>query len=271
MRYYAWGFLFFAVGLTLILVFTLRSSDGEIINEDRSKVDHGNLKMAVIIEPRKHAAMDLVVRNVYEELEDDWGIQIFHGTLNEEYVKGLFGDLDPKRLSYVNTGVTNFNDGHEYSAYVNSMEFWSAIPAEHILIFQTDSVILPRNPHVIEEFMDCDYIGAPWEFFEEFPKGRVGCGGFSYRKRSAMIKILMETPPNPKDKWEDMYYVEEIEKREDLKMASVALAKQFCVGAMYSEHPFSVHQCWNGGLPKEQYDKLVKNYPIIETLRKLNA
>lgn len=262
--------LFLLVGLSLVLFFIFGVDRTTIENGNKvGPIAYGDGNVAVIIEPRKHAALSLVVRNIYEELGDDWVIQVFHGTENGDWCKDLLKDLKD-RVEFVNTGWSNFKDGNAYSLYVNSLNFWTQVKHENVLVFQTDSVILPGSPHVIEEFMKYDYIGSPWEFFDEWPQGRVGCGGFSFRKRSAMIDVIVQTPPDPKDRWEDLYFVEMMEQKpERYSIAPVDVAQKFCVGSLYYETPFSVHQCWNGGLPADSLATLEKRYPIVAQLREL--
>ena len=42
---------------------------------------------------------------------------------------------------------------------LKSPEFWSELDAQHVLFFQTDSLLVHGN---IEPFLKYDYVGAPW-------------------------------------------------------------------------------------------------------------
>jgi hypothetical protein len=44
---------------------------------------------AVIVEPRKHKAIEFVLNNICECLSMNWNIVFFHGCNNEEYVKNI--------------------------------------------------------------------------------------------------------------------------------------------------------------------------------------
>ena len=44
---------------------------------------------AIIIEPRKHKAIEFVLNNVCECLSDEWNVILFHGTTNTDYVKEI--------------------------------------------------------------------------------------------------------------------------------------------------------------------------------------
>jgi len=67
-----------------------------------------------------------------------------------------------------------------------SKDVWEPINHEHILFFETDSMII-RNDGCVEKFLTYDYVGAPW------PYGEGGNGGLSlHRRSSAMPAILSD-------------------------------------------------------------------------------
>jgi hypothetical protein len=73
------------------------------------------------------------------------------------------------------------------------------VPAEHVLIFQTDTFLLNDT---LDAWTQWDYVGAPWGGpFSETPwmmrnlLHRVGNGGLSLRRKSAMLKCIDEVSP----------------------------------------------------------------------------
>ena len=44
---------------------------------------------AIIVEPRKHKALSFVVKNVLENLSNEWNVIIYYVNFNEDFVKGL--------------------------------------------------------------------------------------------------------------------------------------------------------------------------------------
>ena len=50
---------------------------------------NNNRYTAIIVEPRKHKALELVLLNVLTNLDDNWDIIIFHGNLNKEYIQNI--------------------------------------------------------------------------------------------------------------------------------------------------------------------------------------
>ena len=107
------------------------------------------------------------------------GILLFYGNQNEHFIKNkLETDLKKHkhRITLTNLGVNNLSL-EEYNQLLTSQKFYSYIPTEQFLIFQTDTLICGDCKDQIYEFMDYDYVGAPnpeW----------VGNGGLSLRKKA---------------------------------------------------------------------------------------
>ena len=90
------------------------------------------------------------------------------------------------------------SSSYDYNNYLaNSKVFWNHIKEENILIIQHDSALLKNG---IEEFYQYDYVGAPWTFQQHG-----GNGGLSFRKKSAMLKVIENYPYNGIDN-EDVYF-----------------------------------------------------------------
>lgn len=72
-------------------------------------------------------------------------------------------------------------------------------PAEHVLIFQADSVLCANSVRSVEDFFEWDLIGAPIK-----PQLGIGYnGGLSLRKRRTMLRVLDEFDwkKDPEDQW----------------------------------------------------------------------
>ena len=147
-----------------------------------------NNNLAMIIEPRQHPLLEPVIRNSYEHL--GWPIILFHGTKNLEYINSspyLVKLKDQGMLILKNLEKANLTS-QEYSTIMISESFWKEIPAENILVFQTDVVICGNN-ETIKPFLQYDYVGAPWTpTIPSWLGPNVGNGGLSFRKKSAMLK-----------------------------------------------------------------------------------
>jgi len=202
---------------------------------------------AIIIEPRKHRALSFVIQNVLENLPTNWNVRIYHGTENREFVESLLETVTAaaaaaaaatrERISLQNLGVADLPTARSYSEILLRKQFTEEIPTETFLVFQTDSMINPRNRHLLQKFMKYDYVGAPWR------NGGVGNGGFSLRKRSKMLQILSTFIPNPPIAHEDLLFSVGSRIARPFK-PSAEEAKQFSMETVYTEIFFGIHRAW---------------------------
>jgi len=162
----------------------------------------------VFIEPRKHKALAYVIKNALDNI--DWPILFFHGTENLEYLQNTlqtFPEDQRKRITFRTLGVPNLS-AHEYSRLLTDPNFYRSLPAEICLFMQCDSMIIPHpnNRKNIYKFLIYDYVGAPFlgDANEPHSSKGVGNGGFSLRRRSAMIELL-EAHPWPNGGNEDLH------------------------------------------------------------------
>jgi hypothetical protein len=79
-------------------------------------------------------------------------------------------------------------------------------PAEHILIFQSDSMLCANAARSVDDFFEFDFVGAPIR--KNLGKGYNG--GLSLRKRSTILKILdqwdWEKTKKQNDRFEDQWF-----------------------------------------------------------------
>jgi hypothetical protein len=111
-------------------------------------------KGAIIIENRNIPNLDYIIRGHMKFLPD-WGF--------------IHYKADIKTMD-------------DYNKLITSVKFWESVPFDKVLIFQHDSKILRPG---IDEFLEWDYVGAPWKF-----QLHGGNGGFSLRSKKAMIDTL---------------------------------------------------------------------------------
>jgi len=87
----------------------------------------------------------------------------------------------------------------KYNALMTNYRFWLDLERyERVLIFQHDSDLLR---HGIEEFLQYDYVGAPFKF-----QKNGGNGGLSLRNPKAITALLKYTPYKPEHGNEDIFY-----------------------------------------------------------------
>ena len=221
---------------------------------------------AVVIEPRKHKALPFLLKNLLENLPLNWFIQVYHGQENSEWLASKlqeFSATNRARISTIPLAIRNFENSRAYSEFVASREFLLQIPTETFLIAQTDSMINPNNKEFLAKFLQYDYVGAPWPWDHL----HVGNGGFSLRKRSAMLRILDVVGPLQGD-YEDQFFSTAAHVLK-LKVPTREQAREFAVEQVYSPKFFAVHRVWDHIAMR--YEDLCDLCPGLATLRALQS
>jgi hypothetical protein len=149
---------------------------------------------------------------------------------------------------------------------MKNASFWQSFGADHVLLFQTDSLILKPG---LEWFTRFDYIGAPWHLTNErwsqpvlkaaLPDG-VGNGGFSMRSVNAMVRVCDRfTPASPLKEQEDIFFATHIQQDPSLQLGDRRSAYDFCLEVPCNDlpvtQPFALHAAW-------YYNDL----PVVQTL-----
>jgi len=227
---------------------------------------------AIIVEPRKHPALDFVLGNFLDNLDSRWKIIVFHGTENEAFVKNIISAKKTDRITTASIGKSNFTK-EEYSAYMMSAEFLYRVPTDIFLIFQTDSMICPNFKNTIEQFLKYDYVGAPWK---EIPKeymregSLVGNGGLSLRRKTKMLEILENCPISPPNIPEDVYFASSCPAVR-INKPSIHIAKEFSIEMIYSPKSWGIHRAWyEGNAGEGRTDEIEAQCTGYKTLVELN-
>lgn len=214
---------------------------------------------AIIVEPRRHAALEFVLKNFFENLSDEWNIIVFHGIENVEYVANIANKIEKskKRITLHNLGIRNLTIP-EYNRLFASRSFYNNIPTETFLVFQTDTMIFSKNKEALHHFFKYDYVGAPWP--SAIHGTRVGNGGLSLRKKSMMLHIIDSRPYRGEP--EDVYFCSN-----PLYMPTVEEAMRFSVEQIFYPASFGCHKPWG----REWGTSLIMIYPELAQLYRLNG
>jgi len=221
---------------------------------------------AIIIEPRKHKALSFVLKNFLENLSEEWDFIVFHGSSNKAFVREIVKTdlaLYKNRITLVNLKKENLMN-KEYNLLLKTADFYKYILTESFLIFQTDSLIIKENKHLINEFLKYDYVGAPW-----IRDRKVGNGGLSLRKKSKMLEIISKVDPSTiKYHNEDEYFCYQTEV--PLYTPTFEEAQQFSVETIFNPAPFGIHNCFTH-LADYEWTYLSNKYPDLIRLKELNT
>lgn len=217
---------------------------------------------AVIVEPRNHLALPLVIFQTASILGPEWPIYLFHGTNNLDLALSIQA-IEPS-LTLISLARANLSVS-EYSQLLTDSSFWIRIPTDsHVLVFQTDSLLLRNSPHKIQDFLCWDYVGAPWR---HLPQDIGGNGGLSLRRKSAMLAAISRLAGRGTDLPEDLRFCRVLRSMPKYRVAPRSIARTFSVESIFYAHPFGIHKAY-ARLPAHQWLQLVTLEPWLQDLFK---
>ena len=197
------------------------------------------MNSAVIIETRLKSNLSEIIRKHIQFLKG-WNLTIFCGNENEFILKKDFPDATFFKIVV--------NSAGDYNRLMTAEDTWQRLPYNKILIFQYDSMILREG---IEEFLEWDYVGAPWKFS---PRG--GNGGLSLRSRNVMLDITRKYPWKGEN--EDVYFCRHIDSIGG-KLAPRNVCEKFSCEVILKDGTLGYHAVRNRYGDKEA-DRLENQY-----------
>lgn len=217
------------------------------------------IDVAVMVEPRLHEYLKPVIDNMLRNLKSTTPIQIFHSSINIDFLKLHYTDhIVSGKLKLSMLRQTNLTI-KQYNQLLTSLRFWNKIDEENVLIFQTDSCLCRHvDTFDFSPYLNYGYVGAPSTLAKPIPWQN---GGFSLRKKSAMIRAIKTNKSHVTISYaEDKFF--SVDKREITKPAPYELANMFSVEQYYNSNPLGIHKAWKY-LSKEHWTELKTNFPEI--------
>ena len=249
----------YIVLLTVLIIFIVIKTSTSVLDQntlsinittDTNKTQPKKISPADIFHPHIAIIVDFriadhiisVIHNVNYNIPASWPIQIFHGKENEGFLRN--STLQP----LIESGKAFFTlmdevfDRARTDTLLTTPNFWKRVRGEKVLLFQIDSAMCSSSPHKVTDFLQYDYVGAPWDlsFFIFDRKYRVGNGGFSLRSRSKLLALLELIPYDNKFP-EDVWYAQNLHKVNG-SIPSVEIAQTFAVESMYYPRPVGIHR-----------------------------
>lgn len=235
------------------------------------------LKEAVFIEYRNTLPhIETLIRNAVIKLGEEWCFTVVCGLYNYDFIQKIVKSIHPN-IRIIETPYTNLSQ-NQYNNMLLTKSFWNMLHGEKIFIYQEDSFIFKTN---IEDFIEWDYIGAPFSKPCVEPIN-VGNGGLSLRTKSVMLEVIDKHPISSisadimtkrvrhyvdKNKLdnipEDVYFSHCIQKYELGTVADFETARQFSMETVYSEDPFGMHCMWHSDNEWEKRMILLKKMSTI--------
>ncbi|KAI9641987.1 hypothetical protein NHQ30_009857 [Ciborinia camelliae] len=209
-------------------------------------------KVAVIVETRRSGNIIPLILHFSAVLGPTWPLIIYTSAENFGSFSTsaallrhqAFGRIVVRSLP----PGTWFYNWDSVSLFLTTKWLWEDLaPAEHILLFQTDSILCANAARSVDDFLEYDLIGAPIE--EKFGKGYNG--GLSMRSRSIILRVLEEwNYSDDKSPAEDQWFYSRFKDLQDREIAegiedginlpSMEIARTFAVETIDHPHPLGI-------------------------------
>ncbi|KAH8601785.1 hypothetical protein B0O99DRAFT_680904 [Bisporella sp. PMI_857] len=163
-------------------------------------------------------------------------------------------------IRHVPFGI-QFSRQQDIAEFMTLPWLWEHLaPAEHVLVFQADSIICANSALKVDDFLQYDFIGAPID-----PRSGLGQGfngGFSLRKRTMMLDIVTRFhwlsernqainshSENLSVNFEDQWFYKKMRELPSLpdgspaaNLPTIDMAKTFSVETLWHDSPLGFHQ-----------------------------
>jgi hypothetical protein len=192
-------------------------------------------KVALLIENRSNPVLAPLMLHFMSVVPPDWRFR-FMGSLDSvthinqsRSIRDAVasGKLD---LTYIPANMTTGSQ-EEISQFLTTLWIYEHVlqPAEWLLVFQTDSMLCANSRQSLNNWLEYDWVGAPWN-----PNGRFGGnGGLSLRRVSRIIDVLKNQRRPPGAEPEDVWLTDRLGHRPGAKLANGTASLTFS-GEMHS-------------------------------------
>lgn len=245
------------------------------------KLKKYSLYEAVFIEFREFPHVEFLIRNTIFKLGHKWCHTIICGNLNYSLIESICKSISPN-INIIKIDVDNMTQS-EYSKFLTTKEFWNLLRGEKILIYQEDSIIFKNN---IQDFLEYDFIGAPFLKTTNDTPNCVGNGGLSLRSRSIMFEVINKFSPttyqynsstldymnyvNLEFPPEDVYFSKCIQEQFIGIVANWDAASNFSSETFFNSDSFGAHKLWVSNENWKYYIKTKFNFKIYKPKSNLN-
>jgi len=219
-------------------IFVVPSLDQKATRLVRSGYTYNSSQLSILIpETRPLVTLPVVVLQAHMHFPE-LRIQIMYGSANKDYVhvqKALV-ELQQKGAVFLTPmpgeayNISQLPKRERLPAYSKALfstEFWQLITTPKVLLVQADSWICSGAHEHLKDFLQYDYVGAPWS---RLNSSFCGNGGFSLRDREAMLRITKAFHPNGMA--EDAHFCKHLQSD---KLASGDVSIQFARDKIWSE------------------------------------
>lgn len=183
---------------------------------------------------------EFVLRNMLVKLLGDWGVNVVCPTKLVDYVNNIIKDIS----SFIQVIPV---EHEKYNKNMLNKNFWQNLKGDKILCMTPDTILFDEN---YDDFLQYDYIGAPWKY--KLKGTYVGDGKLSIRSRKIMLDILENFTPQTFLS-EDVFFSSTMLKHNIGKLANTEEASKFSYKDTRADKTFGGSMIWrsNDGVVDE--------------------
>ncbi|KAF3925868.1 hypothetical protein ABW20_dc0104090 [Dactylellina cionopaga] len=241
---------------------------------------YNETKLALLVETRPLGHLAPLLLHMITVVPPDWRF-LFLGTnetiahLNSSLPVQMHernGKLDlkliPDNISVAGT--------EEISRTFTNLWFYDEVlggahGVEHLLVFQTDSILCANSEFSVDDWLHYDWVGAPWNLEDKFG----GNGGLSLRKISKIRQVLTFQERINNTDPEDLWLITRVGLLPGANMATPVQESAFSVENVWHQSPMGYHLGANDKLPEgvwdteDQRQKVYEYCPEIKMIMKM--
>ncbi|TVY34531.1 hypothetical protein LSUB1_G005748 [Lachnellula subtilissima] len=179
-------------------------------------------KVALLIENRVSPILTPLLIHFMSVVPPDWRFRFMGSNESVDYLKqssSIRGHVESGKLdlTYIPENMTTGSQ-EEISTFLTTLWLYETVlqPAEWLLVFQTDSMLCANSRQSLNDWLEYDWVGAPWN-----PNGQFGGnGGLSLRRVSAIVDVLRNQVRAPHSEPEDVWLAERLGHRPGARLAN---------------------------------------------------
>jgi hypothetical protein len=198
-------------------------------------------KVASIIETREDSRLVPLILHFASVVGDDWPFKIIHSKANKHFFENSVAiqkHVKSGRFELIELPEgTHFGSRPDVTSFLTKRWVWDQLaPAVHVLLFQLDSMICANADKTVDEYIQYDWIGAPWN------TNGGGNGGLSIRNRLKILQVIEKWSNNPYFEAEDVYYWTHLKELPNPVMPTFEESNKFSVELVWNDKPLGYHQ-----------------------------
>ncbi|KAI9788627.1 MAG: hypothetical protein M1816_006773 [Peltula sp. TS41687] len=230
------------------------------------RTNYNQSKVALLVETRPLAHVPALLLHMISVVPPDWRFIYLGSNESVTHVQASLPVQLHQSSGKLDVLVTSedfpASSTQEINKLFTSPKFYDDIvhPAEWLLVFHSDSIFCANSAVSLDDWLDYDWVGAPWNANDQFG----GHGGLSLRRVSRIRRVL-QFQARYEDKAEDRWFTERIGLLPDANMANATVESAFCVGDVWHEKPMGYHLGEKGTkLPKDVWEDPMKRKKIYD-------